>query len=179
MPRFRKTTWAMIGWTVLCAIVTVAWMSSDPVEAADLKVGQVIEVDDEFRVTLLSEAPPTFKIDNVSTSNVWFSYSNITMIDSVGAEHEPAFAWGQIGEEVPASGSVTKALDFGNIGEASAVSYRWECDACDLGEDIGRGVVFILMGGVYWVGMIVLFIVWLVTRPARTVYVPVPASIQA
>jgi hypothetical protein len=38
------------------------------------------------------------------------------MKDSVGAEHEPAFALGQLGEEVPASGSITKVLDFGDIG---------------------------------------------------------------
>jgi hypothetical protein len=93
------------------------------------------------------------------------------MMDSVGTEHEPKFALGQIGEEVPASGSITKVLDFGNLGSATPVSYLWECDACEAGETIGRSLVFVIMGGLYWFGMIILFIIWVVSRPARVVYV--------
>ncbi len=92
------------------------------------------------------------------------------MTDSREAEHEPTFGSGG-GDTVAAGGSVTKELDFGNLGGASAVSWHWECDACDAGEAIGRILVFVVMGGIYWFGMLILFIVWLVTRPPRVVQV--------
>lgn len=123
-------------------------------------------------MTLLSTNPVSVRIANVSTVDSYFDYSNITMTDSVGVEHEPTFASG-LGDTVAASGSLTKELDFGNLGGARPVSWHWECDACEAGEAIGKLLVFVLMGGVYWFGMLVLFIVWLVTRPPRVVRVVV------
>ena len=174
MRRFRKTTWAMLIWTLMSGAVTVAWMSQDPSTASDLPVGKDVQVDEMFRVTLVSAGPrPSFTIENTTTSDARFDYSNITMIDSTGAEHEPAFSLAQLSDIVPAAGSISKELDFGNLGAATPVSYHWECDACDAGEAIGRALIFLLMGAIYWFGMLVLFIVWIVTRPARVVTVVV------
>lgn len=169
----------MLIWTVLCAVITVAWMQSDVSGASELPTGKVVKVDKEFNVTLVSTNPTQIKLDNLTTSDAYFDYSDITMKDNTGAEHEPEFALGQLGDTVPASGSVTRQLTFGNIGGATAESFHWECDACDAGETIGRAIVFILMGGIYWFGMLILFIVWLVSRPPRIVMMQAPATPSA
>lgn len=161
----------MIIWTVLCAVLTVAWMSTDVSKASDLTIGEAVKVDDDFNVTLIAQDPVTIKVDNLSTSDEYFDYSDITMKDNTGAEHEPEGKLSQFGETVPANGSIAKQLTFGNIGAASAESFHWECDACDAGESVGWALVFIIMGGLYWFGMLVLFIVWLVSRPSKVVYV--------
>ena len=168
MRRLRKTTWAMVIWTVLCGLVTILWLSGDVTGTSQLRSGEAVQVDDRFAVTLVSTSPFTIRVANTSTSDAWFDYSDITMVDSRGAEHEPTFESGA-GDSVPADGSITKELSFGNIGDASPVSWHWECDACEAGETIGRVLVFILMGGAYWFGMLVLFVVWLVTRSPRVV----------
>lgn len=171
--RLRKASWALIVWTVLCGLITIVWMAagSQASEPSDLPLGTSVQVDDEFRLTLLSTTPARIRIENTTTSNAYFDYSDVTMIDDAGAEHEPAFVSGQIGDTVPARRSIEKSLDFGNIGGAAPASYHWECDACDAGEAIGLVLVFLAMGAVYWFGMLVLFIVWLVSRPPRTVIV--------
>ncbi len=65
MPRFRKTTWAMLIWSVLCAIVTIAWIGSDVSGPSELKRDEAVQVDDEFAVTLLSTSPVTVRIENL------------------------------------------------------------------------------------------------------------------
>ena len=161
----------MLIWTVLCGLLTVVWISQDVTKESALAAGSPVAVDETFRLTLTTASPPTFKIENTTTKNATFSYSNVKMTDTVGTRHAPKFAMEQLSDEVPASGAITKTLDFGNLGSASATSYHWACDACAAGQAIGRTLVFIMMGVIYWFGMLVLFIVWLVSRPPRVVQV--------
>lgn len=84
MKRFRKSTWVMLIWTALCAVITVARVSQSVTETSDLSVGQPVQVDETFQVTLTSTAPPTLKIENLTTKNETFSYSNVKMMDSAG-----------------------------------------------------------------------------------------------
>ena len=168
MKGFRKATWAMLVWTVLCGLITVLWLSASVTEKSALTVGKAVKVDKTFQVTLTSTTPPAVKIDNLTTKNATFWYSNVKMIDSTGTEHEPSFNTGVV-DKVPASGSISKTLDYGNIGNSTPASYHWACTACAAGEAIGKAIVFVMMGGIYWFGMLILFIIWLVTRPPRVV----------
>jgi hypothetical protein len=167
----RKSSWAMLIWTGLCAVLAVLTLSAESTTQSVLPLGQAVKVDNDFRVTFASPNPPTFKIDNLTSKNAYFSYSDIAMIDSAGTEHEPRFALGQIGEDIPASASITKTLDFGNLGTATPKSFIWECDACEAGQSIGRGIGLFLIGGIYWFGMLVLFVIWMASRPPQVVYV--------
>ena len=121
MKSLRKSTYAMLIWTVLCGLLTVVWISQDVTKESALAAGSPVAVDETFRLTLTTASPPTFKIENTTTKNATFSYSNVKMTDTVGTRHAPKFAMEQLSDEVPASGAITKTLDFGNLGSASGL----------------------------------------------------------
>ena len=170
----------MLGWTVDWAVIGVWWMSSGNGERLELPHGEQVIVGGRFAVTLVTLEPATFEIDNRSVSSETFDYTNLKMVDSAGAEHEPILAPAELVQTelvqtelvqtelvqtLGVSESISGAFDFGDGKSAEAVSYYWECYDCQTAESVGRVFILIMFGGLYVFGMILLFMIWLMKRP--------------